>query len=61
MQPVHTPITGRDDLGDLRSPLQALAQSYAAFNRRDLHTMSRNWLQSVDVAMDNPLGGMTRG
>jgi hypothetical protein len=61
MQPVQTPITGREDLGDLRSPVQALAQFYAAFNRRDLHIMGRNWLQSPDVAMDNPLGGMTRG
>jgi hypothetical protein len=61
MQPVQTPITGREDLGDLRSPVQALAQFYAAFNRRDLHSMSRNWLQSADVAMDNPLGGIARG
>jgi hypothetical protein len=44
MQPVQTPITGREDLGDLRSPLRALAQFYAAFNRRDLHAMRRNWL-----------------
>jgi ketosteroid isomerase-like protein len=61
MQPVQTPITGSEPLGDLTSPLQALAQFYAAFNRRDLHAMSRNWLQSADVVMHNPLGDMTRG
>jgi ketosteroid isomerase-like protein len=61
MQPVQTPITGSENLGDLKSPLQALAQFYAAFNRRDLQAMSRNWLQSAAVAMDNPLGGITRG
>jgi hypothetical protein len=61
MPPAHTPITGSEPLGDLTSPLQALAQFYAALNRRDLHAMSRNWLQSADVAMANPLGGMTRG
>ena len=30
MQPAQTPITGREDLGDLRLPLRALARFYAA-------------------------------
>jgi hypothetical protein len=51
MQPVQTPITGREDPGDLASLLQALAQFYAAFNRRDLHAMSRNWLPAIAAAV----------
>ena len=61
MQPVQMPITGGEEQGDLTQPYQALVQFYYAFNRRDLNTMSQNWDQSDDIAMDNPLGGIKRG
>lgn len=60
-QTVKTPITGREDLGDLNEPVQALAQFYGAFNNRDLALMAENWEDSEEVAMDNPLGGIKRG
>jgi ketosteroid isomerase-like protein len=60
-QPVQTPINGSEDQGDLSSPFQALVQFYHAFNSGDLEEMSRNWEQSEDIAMDNPLGGIKRG
>lgn len=54
-------ITGQEQLGDITQPLQALAQFYRAFNRRDLLLMEQNWDNSDVAAMDNPLGGIKRG
>jgi ketosteroid isomerase-like protein len=61
MHPAQTPITGREDQGDLSSPFQALVQFYRAFNTRNIAIMIENWAQSDDIAMDNPLGGIKRG
>jgi ketosteroid isomerase-like protein len=58
---IQKTITGHEDLGDLTQPIQALAQFYRAFNERDLALMAENWDTSLDVAMDNPLGGIKRG
>jgi ketosteroid isomerase-like protein len=60
-QTIATPITGRENLGKLEDPIQALAQFYRALNTRDLALMGENWEDSADVAMDNPLGGIKRG
>ena len=54
-------ITGSEELGDRREPAQALAEFYRAFNTRDLALMAENWDPSDQAAMDNPLGGITRG
>jgi len=59
--PIAEPVTGRQALGDLDEPIQALAQFYRAFNNRDLALMADNWDNADDVAMDNPLGGIVRG
>jgi ketosteroid isomerase-like protein len=59
--PTQDPITGREELGDLTQPLQALAQFYRAFNARDLKLAEANWDNSLDASMDNPLGGIRRG
>lgn len=61
MTPVLTPITGKEQQGDLSTPYQALVQFYCAFNAGDLEMMSQNWWQSDEIAMDNPLGGIKRG
>lgn len=61
MHPTQDPITGEEALGDLAAPLQALAQFYRGFNRRDLDILADNWDRSDAVAMDNPLGGIMRG
>jgi len=60
-QPIQTPITGREELGDLSRPEQALAQFYRGLNGRDLALLAENWEPSDDAAMDNPLGGIARG
>jgi hypothetical protein len=59
--PIQEPITGRERLGDLTRPEQALAQFYSALNARDLTLMERNWDASSEAVMDNPLGGIKRG
>lgn len=61
MNPTQKPITGNEPLGDLRMPEQALAQFYKAFNSRDLKMIDRNFSDSSEVAIDNPLGGIRRG
>ena len=61
IQPDPEPITGQEDLGNLREPRQALAQFYRAMNSRDLALLAENWEQSSEIAMDNPLGGIKRG
>lgn len=58
---IKEPITGREDLGKLTEPAEALAQFYRAFNGRDLALMAENWADTDDIAMDNPLGGISRG
>jgi ketosteroid isomerase-like protein len=59
--PIQTPVTGREYSGGQREPMQALAQFYRALNERDIDMMQRNWINSSDAAMDNPLGGIKRG
>ncbi len=61
MVPEQTPITGKEDKADLKGPLLALVDFYDAFNNRDMDKMSKNWAQTDEIAMDNPLGGVKRG
>ena len=61
VKPIQEPITGKEDLGDLSQPKQALAQFYKAFNTRDLKMIDDNFVASDEVAIDNPLGGIRRG
>jgi hypothetical protein len=61
MQPIQDAITGQEDQGDLLKPYQVLVQFYCAFNSRNMEMMAKNWLQTDDSVMDNPLGGIKRG
>lgn len=61
MKPEQSPITGKEDRKSLSKPLQTLSEFYAAFNGKDLEIMSRNWAQTDEVVMDNPVGGIKRG
>ena len=61
VKPILEPITGKEELGDLSQPQQALAQFYRAFNTRDLKMIDENFAHSDEVAIDNPLGGIRRG
>jgi ketosteroid isomerase-like protein len=54
-------IDGSETGLDPASPLAALSAFYAAFNGRDIAAMARNWSDSDDASMSNPLGGIARG
>jgi ketosteroid isomerase-like protein len=66
MKPVQVPITG-DSLLDRKNEdveqeiFNALHQFYKAFNTKDFEMMQKNWLNTDEIAMDNPLGGIKRG
>lgn len=55
------PVTGDEYEVDRATPRGALAGFYRAFNRRDHALMAANWLQTDEVSMANPLGGIRRG
>lgn len=61
MIPVQNPITGNESKININSSTCALIDFYNAFNNRDIEKMADNWLQSDEIAMDNPLGGIKRG
>jgi ketosteroid isomerase-like protein len=56
-----TPITGRDRPSRLTPPLEAVFEFYQALNDRDMPRMERNWAQTDEAVMDNPVGGIRRG
>lgn len=61
MKPEQTPITGKENKKDSAPSLRALSEFYDAFNSRDLQKMAKNWAQTDEVVMNNPLGGIKRG
>jgi len=62
MTPIQTAITGKENLVDIQDTrIRALTEFYKAFNGRDFALMQKNWLNSEEIAMDNPLGGIKRG
>ena len=61
INPIQIPVTGQETNEDQRQPAQALSQFYRALNARDLALMQRNWSNTDEAAMDNPLGGIKRG
>jgi len=62
MTPIQTAITGKENLVDIKDKkLKSLTEFYKAFNARDFTLMQNNWLNTEEIAMDNPLGGIKRG
>jgi ketosteroid isomerase-like protein len=57
----QVPVTGREKKDHLSAPVRALSEFYEALNDRDLEKMARDWAQSDESVMDNPLGGINRG
>lgn len=55
------PVTGKEDKNTLTPLLRALSEFYEALNSRDIEKMARNWIQTDEAVMDNPLGGIKRG
>jgi ketosteroid isomerase-like protein len=61
MKVERVPVTGREP-ETLASPrMRAVSQFYRALNNRDLDLMARNWVQTDEAVMDNPVGGIKRG
>ncbi len=64
MEPIQTAITGSPSDQNTATVnamvFEALHQFYQAFNHRDFDLMQKNWLNSDEIAMDNPLGGIKR-
>ncbi|MDH5483660.1 MAG: nuclear transport factor 2 family protein [Gammaproteobacteria bacterium] len=58
---INKAITGKETATGIASPFQALLNFYSAFNNQNLESMERNWLQTDDASMSNPLGGIKRG
>ena len=55
------PVTGREPETLPDPKMRALSQFYRALNNRDLELMARNWAQTEEAVMDNPVGGIKRG
>ncbi len=61
MNVIQSAITGQEADVQGISPYSALFDFYNAFNNQNLELMETNWLQSEEVSMSNPLGGVKRG
>ena len=58
----ETAITGSESADvKVSDPEFALIEFYRAFNSCDLDLMSKNWEQTEQSSMSNPLGGLKRG
>ena len=66
MEAIQKPITGKEkfgvsNLGGNEKIYKALNEFYMAFNSQNFELMQKNWFNSKDIAMSNPLGGIVRG
>lgn len=61
MKVEQVPVTGREQKKQLIPQMRTLSEFYQALNDRDLELMARNWAQTDDAVMDNPVGGIKRG
>lgn len=61
MNIVTRPITGQEKKSDSTAPYSALVDFYHSFNNQNFDLMEKNWLQSAEASMSNPLGGVKRG
>lgn len=57
----QVPVAGRESETLANPKMRALSQFYRALNNRDLALMARNWAQTDEAVMDNPVGGIKRG
>jgi ketosteroid isomerase-like protein len=61
MKVEQIPVTGKEEKSHLSAPMIALSEFYEALNSRDMRKMAKNWAQTDDAVMDNPVGGIKRG
>ena len=58
---VSTKIINGKETDVLSKEEQALSKFYKAFNTKDTTLMSDSWLNTEEISMDNPIGGIRRG
>ena len=56
MDPVRQPVSGDEEMDEVKTPFDVPVQFYHAFNNADIDEMSRNRDHSDNTSMDNPLG-----
>jgi|GEM_PF-223252 len=61
METTQTPITGKENYTFKTIPFEALVEFYHAFNNGKIEMVAKNWANSPQISMDNPLGGIMRG
>jgi ketosteroid isomerase-like protein len=61
MKVEQTPVTGKEKKEQLTPQIRALSEFYEALNARNIDLMARNWAQTDEAVMDNPVGGIKRG
>ncbi|MEK7075702.1 MAG: nuclear transport factor 2 family protein [Patescibacteria group bacterium] len=61
MRPEQAYITGRENEKGLTAPVKALSEFYDSFNNQDMEKMAKNWAQTEEIVMNNPIGGIKRG
>ena len=55
-------INGSEETAKLiNDEVKALSLFYTAFNNHDMELMERSWLNTEEISMDNPIGGIRRG
>lgn len=54
-------INGSESLINQSPTFIALINFYKAFNQRNLDLIEQNWLNTDEISMSNPLGGIRRG
>ena len=57
----QAPVTGKEQKKLLTPQMRVLSAFYQALNSRDMDLMTRNWAQTDEAVMDNPVGGIKRG
>lgn len=48
------------DIKNESSEITALSKFYKAFNNQDMLLMEQSWLNTTEISMDNPIGGIRR-
>ena len=62
MKTIETAINGSEEISTLiNDETRALSLFYKAFNNRLMELMERSWLNTEEISMDNPIGGIRRG
>lgn len=49
------------ELPNESAEIKALSEFYHAFNTRDMQLMEKSWMNTEEISMDNPIGGIRRG